>query len=170
MSESDNVFCAQLQCFHFPTLRHQDLHSWHAENCYEKSSFLCKRSKPPRLVLLVSCEEVFLMNMWLSDLWTLASTLSRLRHHGALRQTPVSQWGGRSSLPGSHPTLKGHRCRGGRAGIWAAVDIREPSFLFPSVEVIIPALHTSLLLRDYMRMMTEDMLRLVVLGEGCWSL
>ncbi|XP_044099672.1 integral membrane protein DGCR2/IDD isoform X3 [Neovison vison] len=45
MSESDNVFCAQLQCFHFPTLRHHDLHSWHAENCYEKSSFLCKRSQ-----------------------------------------------------------------------------------------------------------------------------
>lgn len=47
MSESDNVLCAQLQCFHFPTLRHHDLHSWHAESCYEKSSFLCKRSKPP---------------------------------------------------------------------------------------------------------------------------
>ncbi|XP_023384033.1 integral membrane protein DGCR2/IDD isoform X3 [Pteropus vampyrus] len=45
MSESDNMFCAQLQCFHFPTLRHHDLHSWHAENCYEKSSFLCKRSQ-----------------------------------------------------------------------------------------------------------------------------
>ncbi|XP_059531806.1 integral membrane protein DGCR2/IDD isoform X4 [Myotis daubentonii] len=45
MSESDNVFCAQLQCFHFPTLRNHDLHSWHAENCYEKSSFLCKRSQ-----------------------------------------------------------------------------------------------------------------------------
>ncbi|XP_032953104.1 integral membrane protein DGCR2/IDD isoform X3 [Rhinolophus ferrumequinum] len=45
MSESDSVFCAQLQCFHFPTLRHHDLHSWHAENCYEKSSFLCKRSQ-----------------------------------------------------------------------------------------------------------------------------
>ncbi|MEJ1283399.1 DiGeorge syndrome critical region gene 2 [Cricetulus griseus] len=45
MSESDNVFCAQLQCFHFPTLRHHDLHSWHAESCSEKSSFLCKRSQ-----------------------------------------------------------------------------------------------------------------------------
>lgn len=45
MSESDNMFCAQLQCFHFPTLRHHDLHSWHAENCNEKSSFLCKRSQ-----------------------------------------------------------------------------------------------------------------------------
>lgn len=44
-SESDGVFCAQLQCFHFPILRHHDLHSWHAESCYEKSSFLCKRSK-----------------------------------------------------------------------------------------------------------------------------
>lgn len=45
MSENDNVFCAQLQCFHFPTLRHHDLHSWHAESCSEKSSFLCKRSQ-----------------------------------------------------------------------------------------------------------------------------
>nr|XP_048308291.1 integral membrane protein DGCR2/IDD isoform X3 [Myodes glareolus] len=45
MSESDTVFCAQLQCFHFPTLRHHDLHSWHAESCSEKSSFLCKRSQ-----------------------------------------------------------------------------------------------------------------------------
>ncbi|KAH0504326.1 Integral membrane protein DGCR2/IDD [Microtus ochrogaster] len=45
MSESDTVFCAQLQCFHFPTLRHHDLHSWHAESCSEKSSFLCKRSE-----------------------------------------------------------------------------------------------------------------------------
>ncbi|XP_044530423.1 integral membrane protein DGCR2/IDD isoform X4 [Gracilinanus agilis] len=43
--ENDNVLCAQLQCFHFPTLRHHDLHSWYAENCYEKSSFLCKRSQ-----------------------------------------------------------------------------------------------------------------------------
>ncbi|XP_053520790.1 integral membrane protein DGCR2/IDD isoform X3 [Artibeus jamaicensis] len=45
MSESDSILCAQLHCFHFPTLRHHDLHSWHAENCYEKSSFLCKRSQ-----------------------------------------------------------------------------------------------------------------------------
>ncbi|MBZ3880803.1 Integral membrane protein DGCR2/IDD [Sciurus carolinensis] len=45
MSENDNVFCVQLQCFHFPTLRHYDFHSWHAESCYEKSSFLCKRSQ-----------------------------------------------------------------------------------------------------------------------------
>ena len=78
MSESDNVFCAQLQCFHFPTLRHHDLHSWHAENCYEKSSFLCKRSKPPLPVLLVSCKVMLLMSLWLSDLWTLVLTLSRL--------------------------------------------------------------------------------------------
>ncbi|NXD50656.1 IDD protein, partial [Corvus moneduloides] len=45
MSEKENVLCAQLQCFHFPTLRHHGLHSWYAENCYEKSSFLCKRSQ-----------------------------------------------------------------------------------------------------------------------------
>lgn len=45
MSENENVLCAQLQCFHFPTLRHHGLHSWYAENCYEKSSFLCKRSQ-----------------------------------------------------------------------------------------------------------------------------
>ncbi|RMC05926.1 hypothetical protein DUI87_17471 [Hirundo rustica rustica] len=45
MCEKENVLCAQLQCFHFPTLRHHGLHSWYAENCYEKSSFLCKRSQ-----------------------------------------------------------------------------------------------------------------------------
>ncbi|XP_065273669.1 integral membrane protein DGCR2/IDD isoform X3 [Emys orbicularis] len=45
MSENENVLCAQLQCFHLPTLRHHGLHSWYAENCYEKSSFLCKRSQ-----------------------------------------------------------------------------------------------------------------------------
>lgn len=48
-AEGDSVFCAQLQCFHFPTLRHHDLHSWRAESCQDKSSFLCKRSEqgPP---------------------------------------------------------------------------------------------------------------------------
>lgn len=45
MAEKENVLCAQLQYFHFPTLRRHGLHSWYAENCYEKSSFLCKRSK-----------------------------------------------------------------------------------------------------------------------------
>ncbi|EPY80498.1 integral membrane protein DGCR2/IDD isoform 1 [Camelus ferus] len=44
-AEGDGVFCAQLQCFHFPTLRHHDLHSWRAESCHDKSSFLCKRSQ-----------------------------------------------------------------------------------------------------------------------------
>ncbi|CAH2295502.1 integral membrane DGCR2 IDD isoform X2 [Pelobates cultripes] len=45
MSENENILCAQLQCFHLPSLRHHGLHSWYAENCYEKSSFLCKRSQ-----------------------------------------------------------------------------------------------------------------------------
>ncbi|XP_068064981.1 integral membrane protein DGCR2/IDD isoform X1 [Anomalospiza imberbis] len=45
MAEKENVLCAQLQCFLLPTLRHHGLHSWYAENCYEKSSFLCKRSQ-----------------------------------------------------------------------------------------------------------------------------
>nr|KAF6464809.1 DiGeorge syndrome critical region protein 2 [Rousettus aegyptiacus] len=68
MSESDNMFCAQLQCFHFPTLRHHDLHSWHAENCNEKSSFLCKRngnslfdSMASGMRLIVSCISSFLI-------------------------------------------------------------------------------------------------------------
>nr|KAF6311701.1 DiGeorge syndrome critical region protein 2 [Pipistrellus kuhlii] len=68
MSESENVFCAQLQCFHFPTLRNHDLHSWHAENCYEKSSFLCKRngnslfdSMASGMRLIVSCISSFLI-------------------------------------------------------------------------------------------------------------
>uniref|UniRef100_H0UZ59 DiGeorge syndrome critical region 2 n=1 Tax=Cavia porcellus TaxID=10141 RepID=H0UZ59_CAVPO len=68
MSENDNVYCAQLQCFHFPTLRHHDLHSWHAESCYEKSSFLCKRngnnlfdSMASGMRLVVSCISSFLI-------------------------------------------------------------------------------------------------------------
>ncbi|XP_031219173.1 integral membrane protein DGCR2/IDD isoform X4 [Mastomys coucha] len=68
MSENDNVFCAQLQCFHFPTLRHHDLHSWHAESCSEKSSFLCKRngsslfdSMASGMRLVVSCISSFLI-------------------------------------------------------------------------------------------------------------
>lgn len=45
ISEQENVLCAQLQCSHFPSLRHHGLHSWYAENCNEKSAFLCKRSE-----------------------------------------------------------------------------------------------------------------------------
>lgn len=45
ISEQENVLCAQLQCSHFPSLRHHGLHSWYAENCNEKSAFLCKRSQ-----------------------------------------------------------------------------------------------------------------------------
>ncbi|XP_072356050.1 integral membrane protein DGCR2/IDD isoform X3 [Scyliorhinus torazame] len=45
ISEQENVLCAQLQCSHFPSLRHRGLHSWYAENCNEKSAFLCKRSQ-----------------------------------------------------------------------------------------------------------------------------
>uniref|UniRef100_A0A663MCF9 DiGeorge syndrome critical region gene 2 n=1 Tax=Athene cunicularia TaxID=194338 RepID=A0A663MCF9_ATHCN len=68
MSENENVLCAQLQCFHFPTLRHHGLHSWYAENCYEKSSFLCKRngnslfdSMAGGMRLIVSCISSFLI-------------------------------------------------------------------------------------------------------------
>uniref|UniRef100_UPI00398F735B integral membrane protein DGCR2/IDD n=1 Tax=Pristiophorus japonicus TaxID=55135 RepID=UPI00398F735B len=43
--EQENVLCAQLQCFHFPSLRHHGLHSWYAENCNQKSAFLCKRGQ-----------------------------------------------------------------------------------------------------------------------------
>ncbi|XP_075072171.1 integral membrane protein DGCR2/IDD isoform X8 [Mixophyes fleayi] len=45
LSENENILCAQLQYFHLPTLRHHGLHSWYAENCYVKLSFLCKRSQ-----------------------------------------------------------------------------------------------------------------------------
>ncbi|XP_039627798.1 integral membrane protein DGCR2/IDD isoform X1 [Polypterus senegalus] len=43
MPDHENVLCAQLQCFRFPTIRNNGLHSWYAEYCYEKSAFLCKR-------------------------------------------------------------------------------------------------------------------------------
>ncbi|XP_007908282.2 integral membrane protein DGCR2/IDD [Callorhinchus milii] len=44
ISDQETVLCAQLQCSHSPSLRHHGLHSWYAENCNEKSAFLCKRS------------------------------------------------------------------------------------------------------------------------------
>ncbi|OCT98286.1 DiGeorge syndrome critical region gene 2 S homeolog isoform X2 [Xenopus laevis] len=44
-ADNENILCAQLQCFNLPSLRNLGLHSWFAENCYEKSSFLCKRSQ-----------------------------------------------------------------------------------------------------------------------------
>ncbi|KAG7224000.1 hypothetical protein INR49_015257, partial [Caranx melampygus] len=40
----DNVFCAQLQRFQIKSMNERGLHSWHAENCYKKFPFLCKRS------------------------------------------------------------------------------------------------------------------------------
>ncbi|KAM4634592.1 integral membrane protein DGCR2/IDD isoform 1-T1 [Polymixia lowei] len=40
----DNVFCAQLQRFQIKSMNDRGLHSWHAENCYKKFPFLCKRS------------------------------------------------------------------------------------------------------------------------------
>ncbi|CAG5867433.1 unnamed protein product [Menidia menidia] len=43
----DNVFCAQLQRFQIKTMNDRGLHSWHAENCYKKFPFLCKRSTRP---------------------------------------------------------------------------------------------------------------------------
>uniref|UniRef100_A0A3Q2XCS3 DiGeorge syndrome critical region gene 2 n=1 Tax=Haplochromis burtoni TaxID=8153 RepID=A0A3Q2XCS3_HAPBU len=39
----DNVFCAQLQRFQYKSMNERGLHSWHAENCYKKFPFLCKR-------------------------------------------------------------------------------------------------------------------------------
>lgn len=41
----DNVFCAQLQRFQIKSMNERGLHSWHAENCYKKFPFLCKRSR-----------------------------------------------------------------------------------------------------------------------------
>lgn len=43
-SSQDNVFCAQLQRFQLKNMNDRGLHSWHAENCYKKFPFLCKRS------------------------------------------------------------------------------------------------------------------------------
>ncbi|XP_076876022.1 integral membrane protein DGCR2/IDD isoform X2 [Brachyhypopomus gauderio] len=39
----DSVFCAQLQRFHNRNMNERGLHSWHADNCYKKFPFLCKR-------------------------------------------------------------------------------------------------------------------------------
>lgn len=46
-STQDSVFCAQLQRFQFKSMNERGLHSWHAEDCYKKFPFLCKRSTPP---------------------------------------------------------------------------------------------------------------------------
>lgn len=43
----DSVFCAQLQRFQIKSMNERGLHSWHAENCYKKFPFLCKRSRHP---------------------------------------------------------------------------------------------------------------------------
>lgn len=65
MSEKENVLCAQLQCFHLPTLRRHGLHSWYAENCYEKSSFLCKRSKLGSVQCELCCVFKYAYNKYL---------------------------------------------------------------------------------------------------------
>lgn len=43
-TSQDNIFCAQLQRFQISNMNERGLHSWHAENCYKKFPFLCKRS------------------------------------------------------------------------------------------------------------------------------
>lgn len=40
----DNILCALLQRFQIKSMNERGLHSWHAENCYKKFPFLCKRS------------------------------------------------------------------------------------------------------------------------------
>ncbi|KAG9335047.1 hypothetical protein JZ751_005722 [Albula glossodonta] len=42
-SSQDSVFCAQLQRFQMGGMNERGLHSWHADNCYKKFPFLCKR-------------------------------------------------------------------------------------------------------------------------------
>ncbi|XP_035391462.1 integral membrane protein DGCR2/IDD isoform X1 [Electrophorus electricus] len=42
-ASQDDVFCAQLQRFHNRNMNERGLHSWHADNCYKKFPFLCKR-------------------------------------------------------------------------------------------------------------------------------
>lgn len=61
-STQDNVFCAQLQRFQIKSMNERGLHSWHAENCYKKFPFLCKRSMflfPFNSIYLVSVICVF---------------------------------------------------------------------------------------------------------------
>lgn len=50
-STQDSVFCAQLQRFQIKSMNERGLHSWHAENCYKKFPFLCKRSTCPLLII-----------------------------------------------------------------------------------------------------------------------
>ncbi|KAG7272867.1 LOW QUALITY PROTEIN: hypothetical protein CRUP_029307 [Coryphaenoides rupestris] len=44
-SKQDNVFCGQLQRFQSKSINERGLHSWHAENCYKKFPFICKRKQ-----------------------------------------------------------------------------------------------------------------------------
>lgn len=50
-STQDSVFCAQLQRFQIKSMNERGLHSWHAENCYKKFPFLCKRRTQPSSIL-----------------------------------------------------------------------------------------------------------------------
>jgi len=43
-TKQDNVFCGQLQRFQSKSINERGLHSWHAENCYKRFPFICKRS------------------------------------------------------------------------------------------------------------------------------
>lgn len=51
----DSVFCAQLQRFQIKSMNERGLHSWHAENCYKKFPFLCKRSRRPISPPTIAC-------------------------------------------------------------------------------------------------------------------
>lgn len=55
----DNVFCAQLQRFQIKSMNERGLHSWHAENCYKKFPFLCKRSTCPCSLFHQKCRHLF---------------------------------------------------------------------------------------------------------------
>lgn len=50
-STQDSVFCAQLQRFQIKSMNERGLHSWHAESCYKKFPFLCKRSTHPSVII-----------------------------------------------------------------------------------------------------------------------
>lgn len=78
-STQDSVFCAQLQRLQIKSMNERGLHSWHAENCYKKFPFLCKRSTHP--FFIITC----FTNPQLSVDATFPSNRTNLRRHKGQR-------------------------------------------------------------------------------------
>ncbi|XP_069612996.1 splicing factor ESS-2 homolog isoform X1 [Ranitomeya imitator] len=111
MYENENILCAQLQYFYLPSLRHHGLHSWYAENCYEKSSFLCKRSVPDNDAIFKKPREVVHKNTrFQKDPFSQALSKTQLQQAAALNaQYKQGKVGpdGKELIPQESPKVNG---------------------------------------------------------------